>query len=64
MIGDTFDDMPQVGMWVEFGQFGRPDQAVDGSGSFTAGVTTRANIFCGNEQPCICNRLFADTGES
>ena len=38
MIGDALDDETQIGFGVEAVEFGRADQAVDGSGAFAAGI--------------------------
>jgi hypothetical protein len=38
MLGDPFDDMPQIGLWIEPVKFRRADQAVDRGGSLAAGV--------------------------
>jgi hypothetical protein len=38
MLGDAFDDMPQIDLWIEPLEFGRADQAVNRGGSLTAGI--------------------------
>ena len=44
MLGDPFDDMPQISPWIEALQFGRADEAVDCRGSLTAGIRTGEEI--------------------
>ena len=38
MLGDAFDDMPQISLRIKPVQFGRTDKAVDCGGSLAAGV--------------------------
>ena len=42
MLGDAFEHVAQVGLWVQAVELGRADQAVHGGCAFTAGI--RASV--------------------
>src|SRR5271154_6099992 len=52
MLGDAFDDMPQISLRIEPVQFSRADEAVDCGGSLTAGVRTGEEIVFSPEGYC------------
>jgi hypothetical protein len=44
VVGDARQDRAQVGFGIEAVQFGRPQQAIEGSGSFPTGVGAREEL--------------------
>src|SRR5258707_1211787 len=52
MLGDAFDDMPQISLRIEPVQFSRADEAVDCGGSLTARVRTGEEKVFSPEGPC------------
>jgi hypothetical protein len=40
VVGDAFEDVLEVDLWIESVDLGRAEQRVDGCGAFTTGIRT------------------------